>query len=260
MAYRFSDTSKWSDEWFVDLTPQEKLLFMYLCDNCDIAGFIELSTRKLCFDTSLSEVEVKGALKGLQRAYVLSDDKRVLFLKKFIKHQKNLPLNAMNKSHRGILSRFDNYQVRFSTNLVLMVNDGISPQKTPESKPLPRGSGNGIGNGNSEADNKNGIDFENFWNLYDKKVGDRTKVVIKWNALSKHVQELILLKLPSWKKQFSDKQFQPYAETYLNQQRWNDEIIQPSLPKPPVYIASPAIGIDHTKYEPVRTAPYNPQD
>lgn len=258
MAYRFSDTSKWNDEWFVDLTPQEKLLFLYLCDNCDIAGFYELSTRKLSFDTSLSADEVKGALKGLERAFILSEDRRILFLKKFVKHQKNLPLNALNKSHKGILSRFENYKSRFSTDLVLLVNEGISPLQKAEFKPLLRGSGNGNGNIHVEVNNK-GVDFENFWNLYDKKVGDKARVGIKWNKLAVSVQELVLKRLPEWKKQFTDKQFQPHPETYINQQRWNDEIIV-KFPKQDVYIPSPAVGIDHTKFEPVQQVPYNPVD
>ena len=43
MAYRFTDTNKWHDAWFSSLKPLEKLLFNYLCDNCDIAGFIEIN-------------------------------------------------------------------------------------------------------------------------------------------------------------------------------------------------------------------------
>ena len=140
MAYRFSDTGKWSDEWFVDLSPNEKLLFMYLCDNCDIAGFYELSLRKMSFDTGILPEEIKGALKGLERGYVLSDDKKVLFLKKFIKHQKNLPLNPDNKAHRGIISRFDNYFDKFDLDFISYVNKGAS-------KGLPSPTGNGIGNG-----------------------------------------------------------------------------------------------------------------
>jgi hypothetical protein len=140
MAYRFSDTGKWADEWFVDLSPLEKLLFLYLCDNCDIAGFYELSLRKLNFDTGISPDEIKGALKGLERGYILSEDKRVLFLKKFVKHQKNLPLNPDNKAHRGIISRFENYSDRFEDDLIAFVNKGASMG-------LQSPTGNGIGNG-----------------------------------------------------------------------------------------------------------------
>ena len=45
MAYRLTDTAKWDDPWFIELKPNEKLLFNYLCDNCDTAGFYELSMK-----------------------------------------------------------------------------------------------------------------------------------------------------------------------------------------------------------------------
>jgi|GEM_PF-2040947 len=230
MAYRFSDTSKWSDEWFIDLNAHQKLMFLYLCDNCDLGGFFELSTRKLSFDLGLNESEVKGALKGLERGYILSNDRRVLFLKNFIKHQKNLPLNPENKAHIGIFKRFENYKEKFSIDLLKLVNNEIklsekdikSSENHGASKGLlsPIGIGNGIGN-----KIYNGIDFENFWNLYGKKVGDKKAVCKKWMALKIDVQNQILSILPAWKAQFSDKQFQPFPETFLNQQRWNDEII-----------------------------------
>ncbi len=144
MAYRFSDSGKWSDEWFIDLTPYEKLLFMYLCDNCDIAGFYELSLRKLVFDTGLTGDEIKGALKGLERGYILSEDKKVIFIKNFVKHQKNLPLNPDNKAHRGIIGRFDNYSMRFVIDLLELVN-GVKNKGA--SKGLQSPTGKGIGNG-----------------------------------------------------------------------------------------------------------------
>lgn len=161
MAYRFSDTGKWSDEWFVDLSPIEKLLFMYLCDNCDIAGFYELSLRKLSFDTGISPEEIKGALKGLERGYILSNDKKVLFLKKFIKHQKNLPLNPDNKAHRGIISRFDNYSDKFELDFISFVNKGAS-------KGLQSPTGNGIGNGIDVAKLKEVKDDKKFLKLFDR--------------------------------------------------------------------------------------------
>jgi hypothetical protein len=78
------------------------------------------------------------------------------------------------------------------------------------------GNGNGIGNIN--------IDFNSFWDLYDKKVGAKNKCEKKWNKLKFEVQKNIIDILPNWKSQFTDKQFQPFPETFLNQERWNDEI------------------------------------
>ncbi len=68
------------------------------------------------------------------------------------------------------------------------------------------------------------ISFETFWNLYDKKVGPKNKCEKKWNNLSDKDREKIMETLPKWLSCFKDKQFQPYPDTYLNNERWNDEI------------------------------------
>jgi hypothetical protein len=69
------------------------------------------------------------------------------------------------------------------------------------------------------------IPFDEFWNLYDKKVGDRKGCEKKYNSLTDEERIKIKETLPEFKKQFSEKQYQPHPSTYLNQKRWNDEII-----------------------------------
>ena len=168
MAYRFTDTEKWSDSWFVDLKPTEKLLFLYAADVCDVAGFMEISVRKICFDLGLTEKGFKGALKGLQRGFILSDDGEVLYLKNFIKNQKNIPLNPANKAHKGIIRRFEKYADRFDLEILsgavgidlftLLKIDLEEYKKERGSKgalkPLVRGTGIGIGISNIVIDNK----------------------------------------------------------------------------------------------------------
>ena len=141
MANRFSDTLKWQDEWFVDLSAIEKLLFLYLCDNCDVAGFLEISYRKIAFDICLKEDQVKAAIKGLNKGIILSDDNRCLLLKNFIKHQKNLPINPENKSHIGILKRINIYLNKFP-NVTFDYKEGFLV--IGASKPLKRSTGIGI--------------------------------------------------------------------------------------------------------------------
>lgn len=80
----------------------------------------------------------------------------------------------------------------------------------------------------NENENENDILFADFWNLYDKKVGAKNKCEKKWSKLKPETKKKIIEILPRWKNQFSDKQFQPYPETFLNQERWNDEIIPPT--------------------------------
>jgi hypothetical protein len=68
------------------------------------------------------------------------------------------------------------------------------------------------------------IPFDSFWNLYNKKVGDKKKVESKWNKLKDDERQKIIDTLPTFLNSIKDKQFQPHPETYFNQQRWNDEI------------------------------------
>lgn len=79
--------------------------------------------------------------------------------------------------------------------------------------------------GENENENENiNIDFSVFWDLYDKKLGAKEKCKKKWNKLSNEIRQKIIDTLPAFKMSIKDKQFQPYPESYLNQERWNDEI------------------------------------
>lgn len=139
MAYRFTDTNKWGDSWFYKLKNLEKLLFIYFCDNCDIAGIIEVNERKWAFDLNAKEAEILAAIKGLSRGLIFSKDRDVIYLRNFLKHQKNLPLNPENKAHLGIIKRLEANLYKFDYKTI---NDYIQAP----SKPLERGIGIGSGN------------------------------------------------------------------------------------------------------------------
>jgi hypothetical protein len=68
--------------------------------------------------------------------------------------------------------------------------------------------------------------FDDFWNLYDKKVG-KVKAEAKFNKLSSDVKERIMSTLPAFLKTITDKKYQPHPTTYLNNMRWEDEIEEP---------------------------------
>jgi len=59
--------------------------------------------------------------------------------------------------------------------------------------------------------------------LYNKKVGDKAKILKKWINLKQGDRDAIFKTLPTFLLSITDKQFQPYPETYLNNKRWNDE-------------------------------------
>lgn len=76
-------------------------------------------------------------------------------------------------------------------------------------------------------ENKNiNIDFEWFWNEYDKKIGDKQKLKKKWNKLSDEERQNAMNYIELYKQSQPDKQFRKNPETFLNNKSWNDEIIR----------------------------------
>lgn len=77
----------------------------------------------------------------------------------------------------------------------------------------------------NKTSNKPNVDFDDFWNAYGKKVGDKTKLAKKWNALKDHEREAAMLHIAEYVLATPDKQYRKNPETYLNNKSWNDEII-----------------------------------
>ena len=66
--------------------------------------------------------------------------------------------------------------------------------------------------------------FDDFWNLYDKKVG-RPKCEKLWEKLSKSEREECMSYIPAYKQAQPDKQYRKNPETFLRNKSWHDEII-----------------------------------
>ena len=83
---RFTEIGKWEDPWFRALNPSEKLLFLFLIENCNNAGFYEIDRGAIVFKTGLNDAEIDGALVGLARGIVGASG--WLWVRRFLKHQK----------------------------------------------------------------------------------------------------------------------------------------------------------------------------
>lgn len=69
--------------------------------------------------------------------------------------------------------------------------------------------------------------FEEFWVLYDKKI-EKDKCKKKWQKLKSSDKAKIFETLPEYINSTPNKQYRKNPATYLNQQSWNDEIINNS--------------------------------
>lgn len=147
---RFTETAKWRDPWFQCLSHGSKLLFIYICDNCDNAGFYEINEPELCFHLGIDKSKFEGALKGLQRGIKGPCD-GWLWVKRFLRHQKNESINPENPAHKQIIALFKSQHPRFSADCDF--NDFVAPYKGLLS-PIGIGKGEGKGKKGSVRGNK----------------------------------------------------------------------------------------------------------
>jgi len=182
MGIKMTLAEKWDDRWFRRLDPMEKLAFLYLCDRCDCAGFLEVDIEKFAFETRVSESDwieilgLEGSGKGLEGSGKGLEGSRLsekvvlhgrwVWVKNHIRHQKNLPLSSKNSMHKGIVQRLaDHSDIKevadFMDTHVANLTDFCRPHPDPTmtlERVTGKGKGKGKGNGKG-GDCKEGDDL-----------------------------------------------------------------------------------------------------
>lgn len=72
--------------------------------------------------------------------------------------------------------------------------------------------------------------FDRAWNLYEKKVGCKSKLEKKWNSMSKKDRKAAIEYIPLYVLSQPDKQYRKNFQTFLNQRGWEDELIGATEP------------------------------
>jgi len=143
MSKRFTDTDKWDDKWFRGLGPASKLLFIFIIDRCNLGGYYEIDEADIAFRTGLPEDKILGAIQGLDRGLIRKGD--WVWVKKFLYHQKNLPLNPENNAHKHIIQCIaDKLSIFPEIPKTLGAKKGLF-------SPIGKGTGRGNDNGNSKG-------------------------------------------------------------------------------------------------------------
>lgn len=151
MTKRFTITEKWDDSWFWSLKPNEKLLWNYLCDKCDLAGFWEINIELAAVQTKITKRGIIGALEGLRRGYIKGE--KYLWLRNFIYHQGNYPLNPKNNAHKHIISLLSRHS-DFGLDFYKELDKSISPKLGADQGLIsPTGKGNSNSKGKGKGNN-----------------------------------------------------------------------------------------------------------
>lgn len=98
MKTRILHTKFWQDSFVADLSPSERLVFVYLLSNhkINMSGIYEMSGREISFDTGISLEEIKFFAKKLQ------DSKKMFFFRNWICITNHDRYNSYGKGEKQI--------------------------------------------------------------------------------------------------------------------------------------------------------------
>jgi hypothetical protein len=78
-------------------------LLSYIVDRCDNAGFFEINKKLLRANVSVNEERLRECFSEIKKAYIMSVDKKTIWIRNFLKHQRKLPLKANSKIYNQII-------------------------------------------------------------------------------------------------------------------------------------------------------------
>jgi hypothetical protein len=121
MAKRFTDTEKWKKPFIRNLSAPYKLLWLYICDDCDHAGIwqVDIDVARIRIGEQITERE---ALKFFVDKIIRIDEGNKWYIPSFIDFQYPSGLNPDNKAHGGIIKVLQKFN---------LIDDEFKPLVSP---------------------------------------------------------------------------------------------------------------------------------
>lgn len=98
MGKRLTSGDKWSDPWFRALRPEYKILFMFVCETCDLAGVWQVDRGAAEFFIGMA-ITWDGALSAMDGRITELAGGHKWYVTKFVSFQNPNGLFANNKAH-----------------------------------------------------------------------------------------------------------------------------------------------------------------
>jgi hypothetical protein len=190
---RFTDTEKWADPWFRELSPVLKCLWSYLCDRCDNAGVWKVDKSLAEFQIG-SKIKWEDATKAFGKRCVLVKEDRLLVIG-FIDFQFG-KLNENVNLHRNVLKLISFHGMAYPCDT----------HRGTDSMGYGIGIGIGIGNGLGEEEVSKGKKKE-----LKKDFRDGRDKYLDWVYLSKDEYKKLLSEVG---KDFLNKSIQ-FLDSYI---------------------------------------------
>ncbi len=209
------------------LTATEQALFYELVAVCNGEGWQEVfdcSNIELCFVLNINEKTLGKARETLINSgliyYKSGKSRRKVSSYSFVKRlEKNK--TTVTSTVNFTVDKGTNETTNKGTNETTNSTDYLK-LKTKTLRKIYKGRL--LSKKRKYEKNLNG-EFDVLWNLYDKKIGDKGKLIKKWEKLPESERLAILEYIPKYKESQPDKKYRKNLETFLNQKSWNDELI-----------------------------------
>ena len=111
--YRTLRMTFWNDPYVEELGPQGRLLYLYLITGpyTNNLGVLEVSSRRMAYETGLAQDEVERLLAEAEKAGKLVRDGSVIWVVNFVKHQASTSPRLV-QSLRSLLLRLSSSKIR----------------------------------------------------------------------------------------------------------------------------------------------------
>lgn len=213
---RYINTRFWSDNFVSELNPLDRYLFLYFLTNehTNICGIYEIPLRTISFETGIEMDMLKKMIKRLEGKIFYVDG--WVYIKNFVKHQRN-----DNESVRkGVI----NAKNLIPENIRLKIREIDESHTASDSL----STASEVSEPESELESELELElkpFSLFKEIYPRKENMKKAEPI-WKRLSLDKKIMILEDIPKRKegKQWKEG-FIPHPTTYLNGERWNDDLV-----------------------------------
>lgn len=214
---RFTETLKWDDPWFRQLPGVHKLIFLYIIDRCNNAGFLEVDQDAMAWHTKVDSKHIEGALKGLERG--IKGASGWVWVRRFLHHQKNEPINPDNPAHKQIIGLIAEQSQRFSG-----IPEFQSFQAPYKGLRSPIGTGKGTVKVKKRESPEREKQAESIYSAYPKKVARPEALKAIGKALESFPFERLLDRTQAYAKaRNGNLDFVPHPATWFNNHQFNDD-------------------------------------
>lgn len=198
-----------------DIDAEAKALYSYLSSyaGSDTKAFPGVSL--ICHDLNFSEKRFQKYRKQLEDAGVITIERK--------RTDNGFSKNIYTINHKSVSSHF--VPVGKLPVRKLPVENDVTKNNSIKNNSIKNNSpkNNSATNVASELENQLTKEFENWYNLYDKKK-DRKAAFTKFkSARKKHSYEEIVKGTKEYLKTITDKQYQKYPKTFLNNESYLDD-------------------------------------